>query len=489
MSDLGTGTVIGLEVHVRLATVTKLFCGCPAVFGASPNSRVCPMCLGLPGALPTLNGDAVRLAVRAALALGYRVERTSEFVRKQYFYPDLPKGYQITQYAHPLARQGSLRVPDAAGGRRVPLRRLQLEEDAGKSVHDQLESSSLLDFNRCGLPLIEIVTEPVLRSPSEARAFLVRLRQVLERYARVSDCRMEEGELRADANISLVDSGGVTRAGRVEVKNLNSFAHVERALAIEERRLAARVAEGHAPGAETRLYDAEARKTRALRGKEEVLDYRYMPEPDLPPLRIDEASLRAAADGLPPAPAEVERRLIEHHGLSPQEAARIANTPGRAAYLEATVADGGLPLARTASGLVLGQLAAERKRRGLESEADLLPPAALRRLAQLRLDGRLSARTAARALELLFRLREPSPSDVDELVASRQLTQVAEPAELERWIRQALAAHPGEVERYRAGEERLLGYFMGEVMRASSGRADPRAATLLLRALLRSAEG
>lgn len=480
----GVETAIGLEVHVQLRTRTKLFCGCPVDVGAPPNSCVCPVCLGLPGALPTTNEEAVRLAIRAALAFGFFVEPTSEFVRKQYFYPDLPKGYQITQYAHPLARDGGLRLPESGGGRSVRLRRLQLEEDAGKSNHDLFEEMTALDFNRSGVPLIEIVTEPEIRTPGEARAFLVRLRQVLEHYACVSDCNMEEGSLRVDANVSVRGSEQAAPPGKVEVKNLNSFGNVERALAFEERRLSARVREGCSPERETRRYDASSRETRPLRTKEEILDYRYLPEPDLPLLRLSEASISSCGVGLPPQPDEIETGLVERYGLSRYEASQLATRPARAAYLEAAVGDEDGEVARTAAHIVIGDLAAELNRRRGGSEADLLRPETLGRLARLRTSGTLSSTTASVALGLLLRMEGATPGDLDEVVRSEGLSQIGDSAELESWIGGVLRENPEEVARFRAGESRLLGYLMGEVMRASGGRAEPqRARRLLERAL------
>ncbi len=484
----GLKTAIGLEVHVQLRTKTKLFCGCSVDVGAPPNSRVCPVCLGLPGALPTTNEEAVRLATRAALAFGFCVEPTSEFVRKQYFYPDLPKGYQITQYAHPLARDGALRLPESDGGRRVRLSRLQLEEDAGKSNHDLFAEETAVDFNRSGVPLIEIVTEPEIRTPGEARALLVRLRQVLKHYAGVSDCNMEEGSLRVDANVSIRALADAAPPWKVEVKNLNSFGNVKRALAFEERRLSARVREGCPPERETRRYDASVRETRPLRTKEEVLDYRYLPEPDLALLNLSEAEISSCGVGLPPPIDEIEARLVERYGLSLYDACQLATRPERAAYLEAAVGEGDGEIAKAAANIMIGDLAAGLNRRGSLSEADLLPPETLGRLARLRTNGTLSSTTASRALALLLWMEGATPEDLDELVRREGLAQVGDPAELESWIRVALSENPEEVARSRAGESRLLGYLMGEVMRVSGGRAEPKLARRLLEEALASPE-
>ena len=481
-------TSIGLEVHVQLRTRTKLFCGCRVDVCVPPNSLVCPVCLGLPGALPTTNEEAVRLATRAALAFGFLVESTSEFVRKQYFYPDLPKGYQITQFAHPLARHGELRLPESDGGRSVRLRRLQLEEDAAKSNHGLFAEETALDFNRSGVPLIEIVTEPDIRTPGEARAFLVRLKQILKNYACVSDCHMEEGSLRVDANVSIRDSEQAASTEKVEVKNLNSFGNVERALAHEERRLSARLREGRLPEGETRRYDASRRETRPLRTKEEVLDYRYLPEPDLPLLRLSEASIRSCGVGLPPPPDEIETALVERYGLSSYEASQLATRPERAAYFQAAVGDDDREVARTVAHIVISDLAAELNRRRGGSEADLLRPETLGRLARLWKSGTLSSTTTSRALVRVLRMDGATPRDLDRLVRSEGLAQVGDSAELKGWIGGVLRDNPEEVARFRAGESRLLTYFMGEVMRASGGRAEPQRARRLLERALASRE-
>lgn len=481
-------TVIGLEVHAQLRTRTKMFCACPVDAGAPANSLVCPVCLGLPGALPVTNQEAVRLAIRAALALGFRLEPTSEFVRKQYFYPDLPKGYQITQYEHPLARDGEFTLPDGDGGRTVRLRRLQLEEDAGKSNHDLFAAETALDFNRAGVPLIEIVTEPGLRTPGEARAFLIRLRQVLKHYAGVSDCHMEEGSLRVDANLSVHAATDAAPPWTVEIKNLNSFSNVERALAYEERRLSALVRQGRPPERDTRRYDASVRETRPLRKKEEVLDYRYLPEPDLPLLSLSEAQISSSGAELPPPLDEVETKLVERYGLSDYDARQLARRPERAAYLEAAVGGEDRTIAKTAANIIQGALAAELNRRRGLSEADLLPPETLGRLARLRTEGTLSSTSASRALALLLRADGATPGDLDELVRREALAQVRDYTELESWVRAVLRENPEEVDRFLAGERRLLDYLMGEVMRVSGGRAEPQRALRTLEEALASAK-
>ncbi|MFW6193654.1 MAG: Asp-tRNA(Asn)/Glu-tRNA(Gln) amidotransferase subunit GatB [Gemmatimonadota bacterium] len=474
--------VVGLEVHVQLRTATKMFCGCRVDYGAPPNTRVCPVCLGLPGALPVPNENAVRLAVRAAHALGCDVAGRSRFDRKNYFYPDLPKGYQITQYRRPLARDGRLTVPLADGEERtVGIRRLHLEEDAGKSLHDRFGGSTAVDLNRAGVPLAEIVTEPDLRGPAEARAFLVRLRQVLEHYASVSDCNMEEGSLRVDANLSVRRRGGETGA-RAEVKNLNSFGNVERALAHERDRQARWRREGREVEPETRAWDAAAGRTRELRGKEEAYDYRYFPEPDLPDLVLGADEIGAVREALPEMPGVLERRLRREYGLTRYDAELLAAYPARAAYFEAVVGGRGGEFPKQTANLVMGKLAEELNARGEgRTEYDLLAPDVLARVVELRLDGTLSSTTADEAVE---RLVEAAGRDPDRVVEEHGLAQVSDADRLAEWVEAAVRGNPEEARRYAGGEERLLGFFMGAVMREADGKADPEKARRVLEARL-----
>lgn len=474
----GYRTRVGLEVHVQLRTATKMFCGCPAEYGAEPNSRVCPVCLGLPGALPVPNERAVDLALRAAHALRCTVARRSRFDRKNYFYPDLPKGYQITQYHQPLARDGRLQVPVEGGEREVGIRRLHLEEDAGKSLHDRFPDATALDLNRAGVPLVEIVTEPDLRSPSGARAFLTRLRQVLEHFAAVSDCNMEEGSLRVDANLSVRPAGRPSDDARSEVKNLNSFSHVEKALAFERDRQRRLLQSGRTVSRETRTWDAATGETRLMRVKEEAFDYRYFPEPDLPPLELSDARIEAAREELPELPTELERRLTDAYGLPAYDAARMAAYPPRASFFEAAAGDRAGAFARQVANFILGPVAAARNRREDElTEPDLLAPEALARIVELRLDGTLSSTTADEALDLLL---EQDGADPDRLIRQHGLVQVRDVERLGAWVDDAVESYPREARRYAAGEEKLLGFFMGAVMRRAGGKADPEETRRLL---------
>ena len=473
-------TVIGVEVHVQLRTATKMFCACSAEYGARPNSHVCPVCLGLPGALPVPNEQAVRLAVRAALALGCEVATTSQFDRKNYFYPDLPKGYQITQFHHPLARDGRLPVPLEDGGEReVGIRRLHLEEDSGKSLHDRYEGSTAVDLNRAGVPLVEIVSEPDLRSPGEARTYLARLKQVLEHFAAVSDCNMEEGSLRVDANLSVRPEGDPELGTKTEVKNVNSFSGVEKALAHERDRQVAVLEGGGRVEHETLHWDAVAGETRPMRGKEEAFDYRYFPEPDLPLLRLSDVRIDAVRAELPELPHRLERRFREEYGLAPYDARRMAAYPERAAFFEASVGTGDDEVAKQVANFVTGKVAEVlNEREDGVLEGDVFEPAALRRVAELRLDGTLSSTTADRALELLGGSGE---TDADKVVEEHGLAQVQDADQLAGWVEEAVAEHPEEARRYAEGEEKLLGFFMGAVMRRAGGKADPEKTRSLLR--------
>jgi aspartyl-tRNA(Asn)/glutamyl-tRNA(Gln) amidotransferase subunit B len=474
----GWETVIGVEVHVQLRTVTKMFCGCEAAYGAPPNTRVCPVCLGLPGALPVPNREAVRLAVRAALALGCRVYDASQFVRKNYFYPDLPKGYQITQYEHPLARDGRVTIRVDGEARDIRVRRLHLEEDAGKSLHDRFPDSTAVDLNRAGVPLVEIVTEPDLRSPAEARAYLSRLKQLLEHYAAVSDCNMEEGSLRVDANLSVRRVGSDALNTKTEVKNLNSFSNVEKALAFERDRHVALRESGEEVQHETRTFDAATGRTHGMRGKEEAFDYRYFPEPDLPLLSLEEGLVEGVRAGLPELPRVAEERLREAWGLSLYDAELLAAYPERLAYFDAVVAGGDTEVAKQAANFIMGPLAEALNRREDDAtEEALLPPAALRRVVELRLDDTLSSNSADTLVGLLLQ----EGGEPDELVERHGLAQVRDADRLADWVEEALAAHPEEAERFLAGEEKLLGFFMGAVMRSAGGAADPGRTRELLR--------
>ena len=466
--------VIGLEVHVQLATSEKLFCADPRSFGAPPNTHVCPVCLGLPGALPVLNKEAVDLAVTAALALGCEVHSHSVFVRKSYFYPDLPKGYQVTQAGEPLATAGALAVGAGPHGRSIRIRQLHLEEDAGKSVHDRFSEGTGVDLNRAGVPLIEIVTEPDLRSPTEARTFLRGLKRTLQ-YVEVSNCNMERGGLRVDANVSLRPRGSTELGVKAEVKNLNSFSAVERALKSAIKRQEEALEGGGVAIRETLRWDERFGVLRSLRSKEEIHDYRYFPDPDLLPLRIDAERVSRARDALPELPLERQKRLVREHSLPETDAEVLTSSRALADYFEelaSHVGDAALA-ANWARGALLREV--RRVGRGVASIGPT--PADLAELIGLVGDGTLSRATGSAVLRRMV----DSGRGALEIVEVEDLAQVRETGQLERWIDGVLAGSSEEVERYRRGEARLLGYFVGRVMRSSGGRADPKVTSELLR--------
>ena len=467
----GWETVIGLETHVQLRTVSKLFCGCSAAFGAPPNTNVCPVCLGLPGALPVPNEQALKLAVRAALALGCTVHPRSFFARKNYFYPDLPKGYQISQFEQPLANGGALEFLTSDGGpERVTIQRLHVEEDAGKSVHDRVPKATAVDLNRTGVPLAEIVTGPDLRSPGDARDYLRTLKQVLE-YVGVSDCDMEKGSLRVDANVSVRRPGDTQLGTKCEVKNINSFANVEKALVAERDRQIAVLEGGGTVAQQTMLYDAKTNAIRPQRSKEESHDYRYFPDPDLPPLVLTPEWIAEQQLLLPELPPMRRRRFGERYTLTEQDAAVLTSERAVADYYEAVVQAGAEP--KAAANWVMGEGLADWKAHG---EQLRVPPGALSQLIALVRGGTLSLQAAKRVFTEVAE-RGGEPRTVAEALG---LIQVADAGVVTAWVAEVLGAHEAEVGRYRGGETKLLQFFVGQVMRVSKGKADPKLAQRVL---------
>jgi aspartyl-tRNA(Asn)/glutamyl-tRNA(Gln) amidotransferase subunit B len=463
-------TVIGLEVHVQLLTRSKMFCGCANHFGAAPNTQVCPVCLGLPGALPMPNGHAVELAARAALALKCRVHETSVFARKNYFYPDLPKGYQISQFDQPLATGGGITIESPERGRiTLGVTRLHLEEDAGKSLHDRVPGKTAVDLNRAGTPLAEIVSEPDMRSPGEARAYLTVLKQILL-YCEVSDCNMEEGSLRVDANISIRRPGDPKLGTKTEVKNMNSFANVERALIVERDRQIAVVESGGRVEQVTMLFNAGTGEVRPMRSKEESHDYRYFPDPDLPPLVLTRLWIQQQHYGLPELPEAKRDRFMTVHGLPPYDAGVLAAERPIADYFESVVAAGVEP--KTASNWVINDAL-----RGYNEHGRFdVTPERLAALVGLVKDGTVSNQAAKRIFGELSGNEESPRAIADRL----GVVQVGDADALGGWVDEVLAANPKEVERYRGGETKLIGFFTGQVMKKSGGKADPKKIAPLL---------
>jgi aspartyl-tRNA(Asn)/glutamyl-tRNA(Gln) amidotransferase subunit B len=464
-------TVIGLETHVQLRTRSKMFCACSTAFGAPPNTQVCPVCLGLPGALPVANGPAIGLAVRGALALGCTVHPRSAFARKNYFYPDLPKGYQISQFDQPLATNGTLSFlsPDR-GVVTATIVRLHLEEDAGKSIHDRFAKATAVDLNRSGVPLIEIVGGPELRSPAEARAYLQTLKQLLE-YIGISDCDMEKGSLRVDANVSVRRAGATELNTRTEVKNINSFAFVEKALAVERDRQVALVESGGTVMQQTMLYDSKESTVRPQRSKEESHDYRYFPEPDLPPLVLTPEFVAEQQSELPELPGAKRDRFAAQYALSREHATVLTANRTVAEYYENVVRAGADP--QPAANWVMTEALADAK----DHQDQLrVPPAALAQLVALVKGGTLSHQAAKRVFgEVASKGGEPRT-----IAEALGLIQVADTNVLAAWVTDVLGTHALEVARYKNGETKLMAFLLGQVMRASKGKADPKLAQRVL---------
>ena len=484
MSEEKYEAVIGLEVHCQLSTATKAFSPEPAAYGAEPNTNVDPISLGHPGTLPVLNERVVEYAVRMGLATHSRIAPRSVFARKHYFYPDLPKGYQISQFETPICEGGFIEIEGEEGtpGRKIRLTRIHMEEDAGKSIHDQDPYGTLLDNNRCGVPLIEIVSEPDLRTPKEAARYVQRIRQIV-RYLGICDGNMEQGSLRCDANVSIRRRGETGLGTKTEVKNMNSFRHIERALAFEIRRQIDLVERGGTVTQETRLWDADRMETRPMRSKEEAHDYRYFPDPDLVPVVVTDAWLDEIRATLPEMPEARRRRYVEALGLPPYDAALLTEERGVADYFEATVAALSARMslepsavAKAVSNMVMTDVLRVLKDEGLDVEAFPVTPDRLAALLHLRLDDRLGSSAATELFEII--LREDGPPEA--LARERNLLQVSDTGALEPVVDEVLARHPKQLAQYLGGKEGLIGFFIGQVMRAFPGSPDPKLVRKLL---------
>ncbi len=472
--------VIGLEVHVQLATQTKIFCGCPTSFGAPPNTNVCPVCLGLPGALPVLSREAVELAVRGALALNCRIRPMSRFARKNYFYPDLPKGYQISQYDEPLAEHGWVEIVVDGTKKRIGVTRVHMEDDAGKSIHDGFKDSdkySYVDLNRCGTPLIEIVSEPDMRSADEAYAYLTELKLALQ-FASVSTCDMEKGHLRCDANVSVRLKGADKFGTKAEIKNVNSFRFVKLAIEYEIARQAAIVNGGGTVKQETRLYDPNSGETVGMRSKEHAHDYRYFPEPDLVPLRVSEPWLEQIRSAMPELPARRRTRLIEEYGLREYDAQVLTATREVADYYGKGAAVSGDP--RAAANWVTGELAGVLNAEGKSIEESPVTAEHLGELVSLIRKGEISNKLAKEIFPKMI-----AGGECAAVIIEREgLKQISDTGALEKIVDEVLAANPKQVEQYRSGKTAVIGFLVGQVMKASRGQANPGAVNELLKTKL-----
>jgi aspartyl-tRNA(Asn)/glutamyl-tRNA(Gln) amidotransferase subunit B len=474
--------VIGLEVHAQLRTRTKIFCGCSTRFGAPPNSQVCPVCLGLPGALPVLNRQAVDYAIKAALACGCGVQPCSVFARKNYFYPDLPKGYQISQYELPLALGGGLEISVDGKSKYVGLTRIHMEEDAGKSLHEGFPDSdrrTYVDYNRSGVPLIEIVSEPDMRSAAEAAEFFSRLRSILV-WLEVSDGNMEEGSLRCDANVSIRPRGQTTLGTKAEVKNVNSFRYLEKALAYEIRRQIDVIESGGRVVQETRLWDTSTGRTHSMRSKEEAHDYRYFPEPDLPPLLADSARIERVRATMPELPEARNRRFVSEYGIPAYDAGVLTQSLALADYFEATAK--AAKNSKAASNWIMGELLRTLNERG-QSIADVpIRPPALAGLIALIDQGTLSSSIAKGVFAKMY----DSGRSAEDIVREEGLAQNSDEGALSAIVYDVMRGHADAVAQYRSGKRQTFGFLVGQVMKGSGGKANPKLASDLLKRALES---
>jgi aspartyl-tRNA(Asn)/glutamyl-tRNA(Gln) amidotransferase subunit B len=466
--------VIGLEVHAQLKTKTKIFCACSTAFGAPPNTHTCPVCLGMPGVLPVLNKKVVEYTLRMALATHCRIAPESRFARKNYFYPDLPKGYQISQYELPIAHHGHIDVKVNGGTQRIGITRIHMEEDAGKLGHDPQRPISLVDFNRTGVPLIEIVSEPDIRSPEAAGAYLRQLRAIV-RYLDICDGNLEEGSFRCDANVSIRPTGTETLGTRAELKNLNSFKHVEKALHYEIGRQKEVLLDGGKVVQETRLWDPVKNRTHSMRGKEEAHDYRYFPDPDLLPLVIDAPWIEAVKNNMPELPAQKRQRFIDAYGLPVYDADILTADRDLAAYFEECVQL--FPQPKAVSNWLMGALLGLLNATGKTIDQSPIPARDLAQLLAL-VDQRVISGKIAKTV---FEEMAVSGKPPQQIVAEKGLVQISDSAAIEEIVSKVLARCSAEVAAYKKGKTRLLGFFVGQVMQVTRGRANPKQVNAILK--------
>ena len=471
--------VIGLEIHTQLATQSKIFSGASTAYGAEPNTQACLIDLGYPGVLPVLNEEVVRMACKFGLAVNATVAPRSVFARKNYFYPDLPKGYQISQYELPIVEHGELFITDDEGNeKRIGITRAHLEEDAGKSVHEGLDRNSGIDLNRAGTPLLEIVSEPDLRSAKEAVAYMRKIHTIV-RYLGISDGNMQEGSFRCDANVSVRPRGDDAFGTRTEIKNLNSFRFVERAINFEVERQIDVLEDGGEVVQETRLYDSGRDETRSMRSKEEANDYRYFPDPDLLPVEISGEFIESVRDTLPELPDEKRRRFIDDYGIKQDDAAILTVNQATADYFEEASASAEAP-AQVVANWVIGDLSGALNKEGLEIEASRISASDLAGLVNRIHDNTISGKIAKEVFEAMW----AGEGGADAVIEARGLKQITDTSAIEAIVDKVIAANPGQAEEYRAGKDKLIGFFVGQVMKETGGKANPGQVNEILRTRL-----
>ncbi len=468
------GIVIGLEVHAELKTKSKIFCGCSNEFGGQPNTHVCPICLGMPGVLPVLNKSVLEFAMKAGMAINCEISRYSKFDRKNYFYPDLPKAYQISQFDLPICKDGYIDIDVEGETKRIRVNRIHMEEDAGKLVHTEGYGSSAVDVNRCGVPLIEIVSEADMRSPQEAYEYLTKLKSILE-YTEVSDCKMQEGSLRCDANISLRPKGQEEFGIRAELKNMNSFKGVLKGLEYEVKRQTEILESGGEVVQETRRWDDEKGVTSSMRGKEEAHDYRYFPDPDLVPIEVDEEWIQRIKDELPELPDVRKKRLIEEDGLPEYDAGVITASKGLAVFYDECMK--GYHNSKVVSNWIMGELSMYLNENNMEIDECKIAPAQLAEMLKLIDNGTISGKIAKTVFAEMF----ASGKDPEVIIKEKGLVQISDEGELAKIVEEVIANNPKSVEDYHNGKEKAVGFLVGQIMKATRGKANPALVNKLLK--------
>ncbi len=471
--------VIGLEVHAQMLTKTKIFCGCSTTFGSGPNTQTCPVCIGMPGVLPVLNQKSLEFSIRTGLAMNCSISPYSRFARKNYFYPDLPKGYQISQYEHPICEHGHIDITTDSVTKRIGITRIHMEEDAGKNIHEGAGSYSFVDLNRTGVPLMEIVSEPDIRSPKDAAEYMKRLRTIL-RYLEVCDGNMDQGSLRCDANVSVRPVGQKEFGTRAEIKNINSFRFVEKAIEYEIRRQISVVSDGGKVVQETRLWDSAKGITESMRSKEEAHDYRYFPDPDLVPIITEPTWIESIRASLPELPEAKKKRFIADYGLPEQDASQLTDERAIADWFEASVTAGGQ--AKSVANWIMGDLMRSLNDENKTIGECSLKPEQLAGMIKLIDNGTISGKIAKTVFEDMYR----TGRDAADIVNEKGLVQISDSSEIEKAVDDILSRSQGEIERYRAGDEKLLGFFVGQVMKTTKGKANPQMLNELLKKKLSS---